>query len=90
MNETNYNFEIDSTESMLSTKDNPFNPFTHFDEWLAYDVSHGHYSCETLARFARCSSDLSEQENIDEINEAIDRIIKVDPEKKFYKVTKAN
>jgi len=88
MNETesNYDFKIDSTESMLSTIDNPFNPFDHFDEWLAYDIEKGHYSCNVLARFAHCSAELSEMENIEEINQAIDRIIEVDAEQKFIKV----
>ena len=61
---------------MLSTKDNPFDPFTQFDEWDQYDFQMGHHSCEVLATFAHCSDDLSMQENNEEIAEAIERIIK--------------
>ena len=76
----------ESKSIMLSTKDNPFNPFTHFDEWRQYDITHGHYCCELVAKFSRCSDDLSDKENTDEINYAIERIIEIDPEKKFIKV----
>ena len=74
----------------LSTKDNPFDPFTQFDEWYAWDLSHNNHCCEILAKFARCSDELSDKENSDEIEYAIDQIIAVDPEHKFIKVTKSN
>ena len=75
-----------TTEYMLSTKDNPFDPFTQFDQWYQYDFEKGHHSCEVLGRFANCSDDLSIRENNAEIAEAIDRIIANDAEKKFIKV----
>lgn len=41
--------EIDE-ESMLTTYDNPYDPFTHFDEWLAYDLRNGTDCCGILNR----------------------------------------
>lgn len=60
---------------MLSTIDNPFNPFTDFDRWFAYDVSHGYNSSSYLARIANTSEGLSDELNADEIERAIDEIV---------------
>ena len=30
------------SEYMLTTIDNPFNPFTNFDDWYAFDTSKGY------------------------------------------------
>ena len=35
---------------MLTTIDNPYNPFTNFDEWWAFDISHGYNTCAYLSR----------------------------------------
>ncbi len=64
---------------MLTTVDNPFDPFTHFDEWYAYDVSKGYYSCAYLARIATDATEISDADaNL--LNEfAIDEIVKHNP-----------
>lgn len=71
---------------MLSTVDNPWNPFTHFDEWYAFDVAHGYHSCAVLDRFARTSNELSDADNTLEISNAIDEILRCDPLHIFKKV----
>lgn len=63
---------------MLSTFDNPFNPFDDFDSWFQYDSDKGYNSCSYLARIARTSDQLSDEENSQEIERAIDEIIKYD------------
>jgi hypothetical protein len=73
-------------QAMLSTVDNPWNPFTNFDEWYAFDVGHGYHSCAVLDRFARTSDALSDADNSLEISNAIDEIIKFDPFHRFIKV----
>lgn len=65
-------------EYMLSTFDNPFNPFYDFDSWFQYDSDKGYNSCSYLARIARTSDQLSDEENSQEIERAIDEIIKYD------------
>ena len=35
---------------MLSTSDNPWNPFTQFDEWNAFDLRAGYHSLQLAAR----------------------------------------
>ena len=71
---------------MLSTFDNPFNPFKQFDSWLQFDMEKGHCSCSLLGRIARTSDSLTEQENDEEVERAIDQIIKYDYEHKYCKV----
>lgn len=62
----------------LTTIDNPFNPFTDFTKWFLYDIEKGYYSCAYLARIARTSDQLSDAENLNEIERAIDEIIRLD------------
>lgn len=64
---------------MLTTVDNPFNPFEDFDEWLNYDYQHGYHTCEYLARIAKTSSEGSEADYEDEMEYAIDEIVRVNP-----------
>ncbi len=71
---------------MLSTKDNPFNPFTDFESWRRFDISSGNRCCEILARCAFTSSDISEDNNDIETENAIDSIIANDPLGKFIKI----
>lgn len=67
-------------QMMLSTFDNPFNPFTNFDEWLSFDLSKGYFTCALLGRVAKTSIDLSDSEEIKAINEAIIQICLEIPE----------
>lgn len=63
----------------LTTNDNPYNPNTHFVEWNLFDAEKGYNSCAYLARIARTSDQLSDEENEFEIERAIDEIIRLDP-----------
>lgn len=60
---------------MLTTVDNPYNPFIQFDEWQAYDHSRGYNTCEYLARIAPISIELTDEENDMILNDAITEII---------------
>lgn len=60
---------------MLSTIDNPWNPFTHYEEWLAFDSAHGYYSPSLLARVTVSSNELSEYDQEQDIIRAIDEIV---------------
>lgn len=63
--------------SMLTTLDNPFNPFTDFDDWYAFDVNNGYHSCAYLARISKTSDELSEADEAIAIESAIDEIVKL-------------
>lgn len=63
---------------MLTTYDNPYDPFKQFTEWFLFDTEKGYNSCGYLARIARTSDGLSDVENDEEIERAIDEILKYD------------
>lgn len=75
-------------ESMITTVDNPFNPFEQPDEWYTWDVSHGYYSRELLARIARVSDDMSDSDIELITSQAIDDIIRLDLTNRYRKVSR--
>ena len=64
------------TEYMLTTVDNPFNPFTHFDEWFRWDANAGYHSPSLLDRVVNNSSDLSEADQAQAVQIGIDEIVR--------------
>lgn len=68
----------DERDFMLTTKDNPYNPWTNYDEWYAYDMIKGYNSPSYQARIAITSDQLSDEENDQIINDAIEDIIRLD------------
>lgn len=74
--------------SMITTNDNPYDPFTQFDDWYAFDERHGYHSCAYLDRVSKSSSDLSPEDQAFAINNAIDEIIKYNVLGIYKKVSK--
>ena len=60
---------------MLTTIDNPFDPFAQWDEWKRFDEDMQYYTCEYLARIAKTSDDLSDADNESAIEDAINEIV---------------
>lgn len=75
-------------EVMITTIDNPFNPFDDFESWLMFDIEKQHFSCERLARIVNLSSDMSQSEIDAETERAIDEIIQYDVEDIYQKVVR--
>ena len=75
-------------DCMLTTFDNPYDPFDQFTLWLMFDKEKGYDTCEYLARIVQLSDDLTEKEVDEEIERAIDEIIKYDPFNIYKKVTR--
>lgn len=75
-------------EVMLTTIDNPFDPFDQFDEWYVYDESKGYHTCQYLDKIALTSYSFSDEQNDEIINNAIDEIIELNPLKIYKKVYK--
>ena len=73
---------------MLTTVDNPFDPFEQFTSWWLFDIEKGYNSCSRLMRIANLSDDLSSKEEEIEIERAIDEIIKYDFLDVYKKVKK--
>lgn len=63
------------SDHMLSTVDNPFNPFTQFDDWYAFDTLHGYDTLGILARVCVTSDELSEADQSLAIEDAIEEIV---------------
>lgn len=75
---------------MLTTVDNPYNPFTQFDEWFAFDTNMGYHSSSYLSRIAKTSDELSDEDNAIAINDAINQIIYFDVLGIYQKVSRDN
>ena len=70
---------MDKREYMLTTVDNPYNPFTQFDNWYAFDEQIGYHSCGLLARLAVTSDELTDEQNQMAIDEAVNDILDLFP-----------
>lgn len=88
MSELNIEDVNDPIEYMLTTVDNPFDPFTRFDEWLEYDISMGYNTTAFLGRVANVSHELSEPDQALAIQNAIDEIVQENVSGMWRKVTK--
>lgn len=75
-------------ETMLTTFDNPFDPFDDFTSWFMFDVEKGYYTCSHLARVAKLQDDFTQKETDEEINRAMDSIIENDFLNIYKKVTR--
>lgn len=79
--------DMPTNESMLTTLDNPYNPFTQYDEWYAFDVGMGYNTCAYLARVALTSDELSEKDNDDAISQAMKEILELNLTGNYIAVT---
>lgn len=71
---------------MLSTKDNPYDPFVDYDSWFAFDTNNNYNSCSLLDRIANTSETMTDYEQQMEINRAIDEIVTLDPTDTFIRL----
>lgn len=65
---------------MLTTRDNPHNPFTDFDRWYQYDIEHRYDTCGLLARIAKTSDEWSPADIEEETLRAIAFIVATMPD----------
>ena len=77
-----------ASRCMITTIDNPYDPFEQFTSWFLFDEEKGYHTCAYLGRIARTSDQLSDKENELETERAIDEIIKYDFRNIYKKVTK--
>lgn len=81
---------IKPIEYMLTTVDNPFDPFAQFDEWLTFDIQAGYNSWGFLARIAKVSPDMSEPDQALVIQQAIDEIVEENVSGMWRKVARGD
>ena len=70
---------MENEEIMLTTYDNPFNPFENFDAWWKEDIRLGHDCCGTLAKVASLNTIASDSVNDEEVSRAINEIVEAEP-----------
>lgn len=70
----------------ITTIDNPFNPFDDFTSWFMFDTEKGYYTSSKLARLTNLKEGMSEVEEDEEIERAIDRLIEIDPLDIYIKI----
>ena len=74
-------------DHMLTTIDNPFDPFTEFDAWYSFDIAHGYDTPGFLARIINTSDGLSEADQALALEDAIDEIVEQNVLGIYKKVT---
>lgn len=67
------------SECMLTTTDNPYDPFEQLTLWRMFDVEMGYYTSEYLARFVNLTDEMTQKEEIEEVERAIDLILELNP-----------
>jgi len=63
-------------DSLLTTTDNPYSPFTQYSEWEAFDFGKGHYTNQYLARILGPVTPFTTEGDIDA---AIDTVLAIPP-----------
>lgn len=74
--------------SMITTYDNPFDPFDEYDQWFNWDMVHGYNTPGLLARLTISSDQLSDVDQAADREDAIDRLIEINPNGMLAKVTR--
>lgn len=61
-------------DCLLSTSDNPYNPFDDFINWYRFDIAKGYNTCSYMARVCE-STDLSNREERAAYNKAAEEAV---------------
>jgi len=60
---------------LITTIDNPFDPFVQWDEWKRFDEDMKHYTWNLLARIVKTSDDLSDADYDQAVDNAINEMV---------------
>lgn len=60
---------------LITTDDNPYDPFTEERQWRAFDEQKGYYTWNLIARLCLASTAMSDEEYDREVEIAIDKVI---------------
>ncbi len=81
-------------ETALTTIDNPYSPFSQFDDWYSYDTEKGYDCCGYLDRMKSLMKEdttyLSPEKEDTILDSIIDIIVNNDPTGMYVKVQKTN
>ena len=65
-----------SKEIRITTVDNPYNPFTHWEQWIVFDKLKGYHTPERLAKVAPLSDRLTDTEIYESVEAGIEAMIR--------------
>lgn len=77
-------------DHMLTTVDNPYDPFEQYEEWYRFDSSRGYHTPGLLGRIVITSDSLSEADQALAREQAIDEIVRENVLGLYRKVTNNN
>lgn len=79
--------------TFVTTLDNPYDYFTEFDEWFAFDTSHGYdvigqpyNTLNYVARIAKTNPGMTDEEYGMAVNDAVDEICRLNLTGNYRKV----
>ena len=81
---------MEDSKVWLTTIGNDYDPFTQFSLWFLRDQELGYNTCGYLARIAKLTDDMTQKEEDEEIERAIDEIVELNPLGIYYKVYNPN
>ena len=72
----------------ITTIDNPFDPFDDYLSWFLFDIEKGYYTSSKIGRLTKLTDDMTEKEENEEVERAIDELISVDPLDLYIKIVR--
>lgn len=72
----------------VTTIDNPYDYFTDFDRWYAYDTQQGYNTCSLVARMADTSTEDSDYNYTREVERVVDKLCKWNFNNLYKKIVK--
>lgn len=79
---------MEATIAMVTTVDNPYDPFEQYTEWFTFDTRHGYNTASFLARVCFTTKELSELDYHRAVEEAVDEVVSENVLGLYKKVTK--
>lgn len=70
---------------MLTTIDNPYDPYTEYDQWLDWDHEHGYFTQEYMGRLANVAMD-TDGDDLDAITDRVIQFILKNDSENIYKI----
>lgn len=64
-----------SKDTWVTTLDNPFDPFSDFDNWKRFDEDHGYYTTSLICRYLNVSDDFDDDTYNECLEEAVDKVV---------------
>lgn len=77
-------------EVLITTYDNPYDPFEDFTRWFLEDQRLGYNSWEKVARFCSQSENMTHEEELEDIEKAIDEVVMNDFTGLYRKITRSS